>query len=159
MGLQRVIHNWVTFIFLESKRSKGPWILPVRTLFTIRTEMGRWVTAQSRTVQAWTISGPCRYPTLTPALDQKFKHPSKKNVASWPQSPPFLFLHSIRPSLPPKEISKLIFAYPLILQKKKKRKRKKRKEDKSYPTLDNGACQHLSVEHIIFSFWQAYGKR
>ena len=48
-------------------------------------------------------------------------------------------------------ISKLIFAYPLILQKKK-RKRKKRKEDKSYPTLDNGACQHLSVEHIIFSF-------
>ena len=47
-------------------------------------------------------------------------------------------------------ISKLIFAYPLILQKKERGK--KRKEDKSDSTLGNGACQHLSVEHIIFSF-------
>ena len=53
-------------------------------------------------------------------------------------------------------ISKLLFAYPLILQKKE---RGKKKESKSDPTLDNGACQHLSVEHIIFSFWHAYGKR
>lgn len=54
-------------------------------------------------------------------------------------------------------INILIFAYPSILQKEEREK--KRKESKSDPTLDNGARQHLSVEHIIFSFWHAYGKR
>ena len=47
----------------------------------------------------------------------------------------------------------------LSLNFTKGRKRKKRKESKSDPTLDNGARQHLSVEHIIFSFWHAHGKR